>query len=232
MLFVLLPCLSAYMSRVNLREGFCLTRPSLQTMVGGLVLGLTLWPLVVQLMFYLHAEVSDWLKEQADASILALRQAGYFFSATLAVAAVTEEFFFRGYLFTALARAMKPANVIVLTALLFGIMHGLIGGGIGFEQVLPATLIGLVWEQIRCAPAPSFPAWSSTWPTTSCYLSCCSTSRKARKTRCRSKLAVHWCLSGPHSGGYHCISAERKNRALMIGENVRMRYAFENSDVR
>jgi sodium transport system permease protein len=156
-LFVLMPTAAACWSRVNLRQGFCLIAPSGLALLGALILGLTLWPLVVQLMFYLHADVPDWLKEQTEAGVLALRSAGGLFSATLAIAALSEEYFFRGYLFSALARAMRPAGVVVLTAVLFGLMHGLLGGGLGFEQVLPATLLGLILGAVRWRSGSVFP---------------------------------------------------------------------------
>src|SRR5262249_4283234 len=67
----------------------------------------------------------------------------------LGLAALTEELFFRGYLFSALQRTAKPWTVIVVTGVLFGVMHSVIGGSLGAEQMLPATLLGLILGCIR-----------------------------------------------------------------------------------
>jgi sodium transport system permease protein len=55
--------------------------------------------------------------------------------------AITEEFAFRGYILSGLQRTYKPGTSIVLSALLFGILHVLLSL---FVQLFGATLLGLV----------------------------------------------------------------------------------------
>jgi sodium transport system permease protein len=63
---------------------------------------------------------------------------------TTITAAVTEELFFRGYLFAALRMRSGPLVAIGVTALLFGVAHVFLGGALGLERLLPSTLLGLV----------------------------------------------------------------------------------------
>jgi sodium transport system permease protein len=55
--------------------------------------------------------------------------------------AITEELAFRGYILTGLRRSYSEGTSIVLSALLFGILHVLISL---FQQLFGATLLGLV----------------------------------------------------------------------------------------
>ncbi len=58
-----------------------------------------------------------------------------------AMPAVTEEVAFRGYILSGLQRKHRTRSAILLSALLFGFLHVLISV---FQQLIPATLLGLV----------------------------------------------------------------------------------------
>jgi ABC-2 type transport system permease protein/sodium transport system permease protein len=148
-LFVLLPGLAAYWGRLDWRETFSLNAPSWLTVVGGVILGLTLWPLIVQIQIWLHVDLPPEALEKAQKLIDMFQSAGPVMALPLGLAALTEELFFRGYLFSALQRVAKPWTVIIVTGVLFGLMHSVIGGSLGSEQILPATLMGLALGCIR-----------------------------------------------------------------------------------
>ncbi|MCX7702203.1 MAG: CPBP family intramembrane metalloprotease, partial [Gemmataceae bacterium] len=62
---------------------------------------------------------------------------------------VVEELFFRGFLFNALLRHVRPGAVIVVTAILFGLFHIFPGGFLAIERLLPSTLMGLILGWVR-----------------------------------------------------------------------------------
>jgi ABC-2 type transport system permease protein/sodium transport system permease protein len=142
-LFLLLPAASAYIGRVRWASGFGLAVPRPAALVAGLVLGVSLWPLVLQ---FLQQGAS--LESRHEPLLEAMRQAREaawpLFLATTIIAAVTEELFFRGYLFAALRARAGAAVTIGVTAVLFGVTHVFLGGALGLDRLLPSTLLGLV----------------------------------------------------------------------------------------
>lgn len=146
LLFAVLPAVAAYWSRLTWRESFSLKQASWLSVLGSAILGLTLWPIVVQIRCWIPTNLSAEMQEKIAGS---LTTAGPMLALPLAVGALLEELFFRGYLFTALLKSARPATVIVVTSGLFGLMHCIIGGNLGQEQVLTATLLGLVLGCIR-----------------------------------------------------------------------------------
>jgi ABC-2 type transport system permease protein/sodium transport system permease protein len=154
LLFAGFPLFAAYMTRVELRPGFQLRPTRIAAYLGGLVLGPSLCPLVLQMLAYLVPADSD-----LDASVLdKLRAAREDYPAALLAAmiviAVAEELFFRGYLFSALrfgtsrfgARgAWRRAGITILvSAVLFGFFHMLTTPLFPFPRFLSSTVMGLV----------------------------------------------------------------------------------------
>lgn len=152
-LFGLLPAFSAYMGRVRWHTGFGLLPARPLAYAGGLILGLSLWPLLLQLLIYLLGDKPERLAEMLGTSLSELRQGRQVFLgvmvAALVVNAVLEELFFRGYLFGALLSRLSVPATIGLSALLFGLMHVVLGGAIGLERFLPSTLLGLLLGWVR-----------------------------------------------------------------------------------
>src|SRR5207237_6618841 len=61
-LFGVLPAIGAYMSRVRPVSGFGLTRARFPALSGGVLLGLSLWPWVLELLFVLLRDRSEELR--------------------------------------------------------------------------------------------------------------------------------------------------------------------------
>jgi sodium transport system permease protein len=140
LLFVGLPAVATHLGRVRWTTGFALARPRAAALVAGLVLGGSLWPLVLR--FLQH---STSVTAAEEGLVDALRSAaGPLLLVTTITAAVTEELFFRGYLFAALRARSGPLVTIGVTAVLFGIAHVFLGGALGLERLLPSTLLGVV----------------------------------------------------------------------------------------
>jgi ABC-2 type transport system permease protein/sodium transport system permease protein len=128
------------LGRVRWASGFGLAVPRPAALLAGLVLGGSLWPLVLHFL-----QQSTSATEQHEGLVEMLRSAaGPLLLATTIAAAVTEELFFRGYLFAALRARTGPLVAIGVTALLFGVAHVFLGGAIGLQRLLPSTLLGLV----------------------------------------------------------------------------------------
>jgi sodium transport system permease protein len=144
LLFGALPCLFAYFEHVQIRTGFRLAGPRPAALVAGLILGCSLWPLVLQLLALAQTALPSAIQEQAAAAVRSMRAAGLLTVVPFVAAAAFEEFFFRGFLFQALRRVTGPAFTIAATALLFALTHVALGGALGLGQFLPSALLGLV----------------------------------------------------------------------------------------
>jgi ABC-2 type transport system permease protein/sodium transport system permease protein len=150
LLFAGFPLAAAWLGRVRPASALRLAVPRWQAVAAALLLGVCLWPLVGELIQLerdlgvtsLRPEMLDQVKE-------GLRKwqalpAWPFVLAYAVLPAVLEELFFRGYLFSALLRAVRPATAVVVTAVVFGLFHLMAGNFLVVERLLPSTLLGLV----------------------------------------------------------------------------------------
>lgn len=60
------------------------------------------------------------------------------------VPAIAEEFFFRGYVLSALRNRVKPIRAVIYSALIFGLFHVINGSVLSLERFFPTTILGLV----------------------------------------------------------------------------------------
>jgi sodium transport system permease protein len=138
-LFAGIPVVSAFWSRVRPRTGFRLATPSVLGLFGAACLGLSLWPLVLQVLALIQGEAPD--RPEYEILTRSFKEARTRFpllmAAALMVAGAVEELFFRGYLFSALRQRTGPAATVVASALLFGFFHLLT------TTMIPSTILGL-----------------------------------------------------------------------------------------
>jgi ABC-2 type transport system permease protein/sodium transport system permease protein len=153
LLFAAFPLAVAALRRVRLGSGFLLRPASVTACAGGLLLGLSLWPFVVQLLALMqHAHLTTLDAAQSERMREALERVRaaahelplWPFVAVFVVQAVVEELFFRGFLFSALRGTAGPAMTVGVTALLFGLFHLVVTDAFALERLLPSTLLGLV----------------------------------------------------------------------------------------
>jgi ABC-2 type transport system permease protein/sodium transport system permease protein len=153
-LFGAVPLIAAFFGRVSVWEGFALRAASLPGFLGAVILGLSLWPFAHELFL-----ANRWLglvsldEEKLQPAIRLIEQLPqvplWWIIAALAIApAVFEEFFFRGYFFSAVQKHATAAQTIVLTAVLFGLFH-VFSSVLAVERMLPSTLLGLVLGWVR-----------------------------------------------------------------------------------
>jgi ABC-2 type transport system permease protein/sodium transport system permease protein len=155
LLFAGVPLLAARWGRVAPRTGFALRGAPAFAFAGAVLLGASLWPFAGELLLYLQdwgfTTLSPELRKRLDPLMEQWRALPpEVLLATVAVVpAVVEELFFRGYLFTALERSLRPRNVILLSAVLFGLFHVLMTDVLVPEKVIPTTLMGLALGWVR-----------------------------------------------------------------------------------
>jgi membrane protease YdiL (CAAX protease family)/ABC-type transport system involved in multi-copper enzyme maturation permease subunit len=157
-IFVAFPALVAWYQRVDFRSGFGLTIPKPLFAIGGILLGLSLWPIVMWLTTVWHelygviagAEARDaWndqlveLTKQMAGRIQAVPS--WVVLTCLAIApAVCEEFFFRGMLQRSLLKNVKAWQAIAISAIVFGAFHTISSSVIAVDRFIPTTLVGLI----------------------------------------------------------------------------------------
>ncbi|MCA8987210.1 MAG: CPBP family intramembrane metalloprotease, partial [Planctomycetaceae bacterium] len=147
-LFVLLPALVANWQRLRFSSAFRLQRTSLGAWPGVLLLGLSTWPLVFELLVRIEQSgISLFDSEKLEQMHQLLEAWGDVPVVLLifmlgVIPGMSEEFFFRGFLFSGWRTRYSGAVTIVLTGLAFGLFHVILAGGLAPERVLPSTLLG------------------------------------------------------------------------------------------
>lgn len=156
--FCLIPLFIARYQRVRLLPGFGLNWPPTAFLLAALILGLSLWPLVMSLISGWHEVIklvsgteagTAWRerivafsREQAEQFRAA--SPGLILLAFSLTPAFCEEFFFRGLLQRALLTKRSPWQAILFSALAFGAFHTLSGSVAAFDRLIPTTAMGLV----------------------------------------------------------------------------------------
>ncbi|MCI0683647.1 MAG: ABC transporter permease subunit [Gemmataceae bacterium] len=151
LLFAALPGLFAWHGRVRLGSGFAMVAAPGLTLAGAIVLGISLWPLVLWPMSFLpeHALLGQ-NPEYVQESIEFVRRLTTPQRLVLVVVpAVLEEWFFRGYLYCALRRHLGGWTTILATGLLFGVAHWVLNFEFGFMRQLPSFAMGLALGAVR-----------------------------------------------------------------------------------
>jgi sodium transport system permease protein len=150
LLFGGIPLAAAALGRVRLTSGFLVRGSSPGAFAGALLLGLSLWPLAHEVLLLMK----DWgltaLRSEQEEHFRALGRQLKDLSPALVVLglgvvpAVVEEWFFRGYLFSALRAVASARTTLVASALLFGLFHLVTTDALAVERFVTSTLLGLV----------------------------------------------------------------------------------------
>jgi ABC-2 type transport system permease protein/sodium transport system permease protein len=165
-LFAGLPAAAARLGRIQLSSALMLRRPTVTSLVGAILLGLSLWALCHAVLVFLGTSVSSaqWaqsqsLREQIDAYLRGLRTVPpLIVILCVGVApAIAEELFFRGYLFSALRGQLEKWATIATTAVIFGCFHLATAELFGLERLLVTSALGFVlgwvcWETDTVIP--------------------------------------------------------------------------------
>ena len=158
LMFVAFPSLVAIYQRTNFKTGFGLRMPRPVFVIAGVLLGLSLWPIVMWLTTVWHelygmiagVEARDVWNDQLVEVTRGLAEKirsvpAWTIGLCLAVApALCEEFFFRGMLQRSLLKNGAAWKAILISSLVFGGFHTIGSGVVAIDRLIPTTLLGLV----------------------------------------------------------------------------------------
>jgi len=153
LLFAIFPVAVMRYFRVEPRTGLRWRWPRWPHLIAGAVLGLTIWPMAMEVM--LRTLPTDLPTLLASDGVLwrdvAERLAGIrnqpwslVLLCLAVVPGVCEEICFRGLLLTSLERSLAKWPAVIGSALLFGVFHVVTAGMLMPERLLPSTLLGIV----------------------------------------------------------------------------------------
>lgn len=157
-LFGSLPALFAWRGRLRMRSAFAMVPSPWPAYLGGVALGLSLWPILFYLMSVMNLRLDDAVRaliENLVASYLPL-PAGVKI-ALVVVPALLEEWFFRGFLYGALRQRLGAASTILITALVFGLAHYVLNPQLGAVRFVPSALMGVPLGMVREASGSIWP---------------------------------------------------------------------------
>ena len=145
LLFGVLPYTICRLSHVMPGSGFRLHRAAVLSFIGCVVLGLSIWPMLQQLVLYQgpqdesQFELVDTFRNEARAI------GPWMVLITMAIVpAIFEELFFRGFLFSSLRARLSGRQTVLITAFLFGAFHVLAKYALATERFLPTATMGLI----------------------------------------------------------------------------------------
>ena len=159
LMFLLLPTIVARHQNASIVTGFGLKSPRPVFWLAGLMLGISLWPIVMWLTTVwseVYGSLSgadaagDWHKRLVELASKYVEMFKQVSPAMIAIVfaivpALCEEWFFRGMLLrTLLGRGKSVALAIVLSAVLFGAFHTISNSVIAIDRLIPTTLVGLI----------------------------------------------------------------------------------------
>jgi membrane protease YdiL (CAAX protease family) len=142
----------AIWNRWPLREALGMKNPKVLSLVLVSVVGLSLWMVLLQGQYSLTSDTrkEELMKLFSSLQIKVKELPLAVKLITLAIVpAICEEIFFRGLLFNAWRKSLGAWPTILLTGLVFGLFHVLMGDGVAMERFLPTTLLGILLGAIR-----------------------------------------------------------------------------------
>ncbi|MEM7455634.1 MAG: type II CAAX endopeptidase family protein, partial [Planctomycetota bacterium] len=156
--FVVIPWLIARHQRVNATSGFGLAMPRAVFLLGAVILGVSLWPIVMSMISLWHdlyatiagAESTEQWRERLvelsseQVEIIRTLPPLSILIAFSVIPAICEEWFFRGFLLRGLLNRMSRWRAIIISAVLFGLFHTLSGSVVAFDRLIPTIAIGII----------------------------------------------------------------------------------------
>ncbi len=156
--FMVFPWLVARHQKTNTASGFGLFQPRVVFYLAAILLGVSLWPIVMSLIsgwhdlysYFAGAEAGsawhDRLVEETTKQVARVRMVSPVIIALCLsiIPAVAEEWFFRGMLLRSLLQTKKAWMAILISATVFGLFHVLGNSVVALDRLIPTTLVGVV----------------------------------------------------------------------------------------
>ncbi len=156
--FSLLPWIIAKHQRAGIATGFGFRNTRAIFYVAAILLGISLWPIVISLVDGWH-EIYGWLAgaeardtwrdrlvaESAEQVARVRKISPILIAMCLSIIpAFCEEWFFRGMLLRSLLASKKAWQAILISSIVFGMFHVLSNSVIAVDRLIPTTLVGIV----------------------------------------------------------------------------------------
>jgi ABC-2 type transport system permease protein/sodium transport system permease protein len=154
-LFAGLPLTAARIARVRLSSGLGLRGAPFEGYIGATLLGLSLWPFAFEIIIAARdlgiVTIAPERFQEVQEVMASVKTASpiWFVLTYGFLPAVSEELFFRGYLFGALRARMNATATILASAGIFGAFHLIATDSLAVERLLPTTAIGVVLGWVR-----------------------------------------------------------------------------------
>jgi sodium transport system permease protein len=152
--FLLVPLLLIFWTNRRLTTTLQLRAPSPLALLGGVLLGVSLWPFAHELIVISQRiglstltpeQMAELVSRFADRTEQMAQVPYWIILLAMAITpAVCEELFFRGYLQTALLQKLPWWGAILISAAVFGVFHISVGGLVILERVLSSAMLGLL----------------------------------------------------------------------------------------
>lgn len=151
MAFAAIPLFLTWYMKADIRESLHFKKPKLMPSIAGVFM----WLGTLSFMLLYQILISDYIMEAPtmagiDDLMNSMSVWGQFFFIAM-TPAFCEEILFRGLAFRPIEKSLGPKKAIVMTALLFAIMH------LDVVRLLPTFLLGLVFGTIAYASASIWP---------------------------------------------------------------------------
>lgn len=154
-LFLGFPIVLLRLQNIQLRSGLGLNAINLLTVIAGMLIGLSTWPFVYEIVLLSQQIGMGWLDLSRYEQVKELLAAWATIPLPVVLLAmavspgVCEELFFRGFLFGGVRQHFRPFVTIVITAIAFALFHVVMSGGAAPERLLPSGLMGLLLGWVR-----------------------------------------------------------------------------------
>lgn len=162
-LMLSLPMLAIWWGRLKMRSTFRVEQSRWAAWLPAILLGISLWCFVSELI---QLQRQWGIAGLPDSVLIRLKLQREFLRAVPLIVIilclgiippVTEELFFRGYLFKALRATSSARSTILVSSVFFALFHLLTPVGLAIERFLPSMLMGIVlgwvaWRTGSCIP--------------------------------------------------------------------------------
>jgi len=152
-----IPVVVAVARNVRLVDACSFRLPHPLSVIGGVLLGLSLWPFAFELIQVIEelglVRVSPVVKEYTETLAQRMQDISPWLVLTMlaVLPAVFEELFFRGLLLSSLQASMGRAKAVCLSAVAFAAFHVIVMHYLAVERLLPSLFLGLIlgWLCVR-----------------------------------------------------------------------------------
>ncbi len=156
--FMVVPWIVARHQNTDIGSGFGLKSPKVVFVLAAILIGVSLWTIVMSMTTGWHAiygylfgaeAQAQWhhrLVEVASGQFERIQQVSpwVILICFSIIPAVCEEWFFRGMLLRSLLKSNSVWKAILISAVVFGVFHTLGNSAIAIDRLIPSTLVGIM----------------------------------------------------------------------------------------